>query len=84
MTNIMNQFPSQRHGHPFRKEEGMSVEHLKQQLLTPPTEEELARRQAVFARIMAHRREAVISPLTTADLVHHARQEESDSYGGDR
>ncbi len=62
----------------------MSVEQLKAQLTAPPSEEELARRRAVFARIMEHRRAAVIAPLTTADLIHQARQEEYDSYGGDR
>lgn len=84
MTNIVNQFYHQRQNRPFRKEEPMSVEQLKHQLTAPPGEEELARRRDVFARIMEHRREAVISPLTTADLVHQARQEEDDAYGGDR
>ena len=62
----------------------MSVEQLKSQLTAPPSEEELARRRAVVARILEHRGEAVIAPLTTADLIHQARQEEYESYGGDR
>ena len=62
----------------------MRLEQLKQQLTAPPSAEELARRKEVFARIVAHRREASIAPLTTADLVHQAREEEERSYGGDR
>ncbi len=62
----------------------MSVEQLKQRLLTPPTAEELARRQALLARIIEHRRELDIRPLTTADLVHQAREEEYASYGDGR
>jgi excisionase family DNA binding protein len=62
----------------------MSIEQFKQTLATPPTPEELARRQALLARIIEHRKEFVIAPLTTADLVHHAREEEYQSYGGDR
>ncbi len=62
----------------------MSIEQLKQHLATPPTGAELARRQAVVASTREHRKEFVIIPLTTADLVHQARQEESESYASDR
>ena len=62
----------------------MSLEQIKQQLATPPTPEELTRRQVVLARILEHRKACTIAPLTTADLVHYAREEESQSYGGDR
>ena len=62
----------------------MSVEQLKAQLTAPPSAEELARRRAVFERIKAARQGRSIAPLTTADLVHQAREEEARSYGGDR
>jgi excisionase family DNA binding protein len=50
----------------------------------PPSPEELARRQAVIARIIEHRKDFVITPLTTADLIHQAREEEYESYGRGR
>lgn len=62
----------------------MSIEQFKQQLTTPPSAEELARRRSVVARIKASRTGRSIAPLTTADLVHQAREEEYQSYGGDR
>ncbi len=67
-----------------RKEGPMRIEQFKQTLATPPTPEELARRQALVARIKQARTERVITPLTTADLVHQARQEEYDTYGRGR
>ncbi len=68
---------------PSRREgpQPMSIEQFKHVLATPPTPEELARRQALVARIKEARKERVISPLTTADLVHQARAEEYASYG---
>lgn len=63
-----------------RPDKPMSLEELKAFLLTPPSEEELARRRAVFARIVEGRKRRVITPLTTSDLIHIARQEEYDSY----
>jgi hypothetical protein len=83
MTHLSNPVPQHRSRHSPRKEDDMSIEQLKQQLTAPPSAEELARRKDVFARIVAHRREASIAPLTTADLVHQAREEEERSYGGD-
>jgi hypothetical protein len=62
----------------------MSLEQLKQQLIAPPPAEELARRRVLVARITAARQERAIAPLTTADLVHQAREEEDPSHGGDR
>lgn len=62
----------------------MGIEQFKQRLATPPTPEELARRQAVIARTIEHRKDLVITPLTTADLIHHAREEEIASYDLDR
>lgn len=47
---------------------------------TPPSAEELARRQALVATILAHREERSIAPMTTADLVREARKSEMHSY----
>ncbi len=59
----------------------MSVEQLKAALTAPPSEEELLRRQAVIARTLAHRKDLVITPLTTADLVRQARAEDDQADG---
>jgi excisionase family DNA binding protein len=67
-----------------REESPMSIEQLKQQLTTPPSPEELARRQAVVTRTIEHRKDLVITPLTTADLIRRAREEEAQSHGIDR
>ena len=40
-----------------------------------PSPKEIQRRRALVAQILKHRERCVISPLTTADLVHMARQE---------
>ncbi|MGI8553150.1 MAG: helix-turn-helix domain-containing protein [Dehalococcoidia bacterium] len=46
-------------------------------LAPPPTEEELAQRQALIAEILALRdKMPSIAPLTSADLVHMARDDE--------
>lgn len=42
--------------------------------------EERERRRALVSRILTASKERVISPLTTADLVHQVRQEEGRSY----
>lgn len=84
MTHLINQVPQHPPGQHTRKEDPMSLEQLKQQLTAPPSAEELARRRAVFERIKAARQERSIAPLTTADLVHRAREEEYQLYGGDR
>ncbi|MBI2761717.1 MAG: excisionase family DNA-binding protein [Chloroflexi bacterium] len=47
-----------------------------QRLRTPPTPEELARRQELVARILENRKTRVITPLTTADLIHMSREAE--------
>lgn len=62
----------------------MSLEQAKQYLATPPTPEEIARRQALVVRIKEARKERVITPATTADLVHMAGEEEYEPYGGSR
>ena len=46
-----------------------------QALFTPPTPEELARRQALFAQVIERRKERDIRPLTSADLVHLSRED---------
>ena len=84
MTRLMNQVPQHPPGQHTGKEDLMSPEQLKQQLTAPPSAEELARRRALVERITAARRERSIAPMTTADLVHQAREEEYQSYGGDR
>lgn len=48
----------------------------------PITEEELARRKALVAQILIKRKERVIAPLTTADLVRKVREDEERSYAG--
>jgi len=45
-----------------------------------PSDEEIARRQALFERILANRKDRNIAPLTTADLVHLAREEEDRKW----
>ncbi|MGH2367549.1 MAG: hypothetical protein ACRDI2_05065 [Chloroflexota bacterium] len=52
----------------------------RQRLFAPVSEEELARRQTLVKEILANRERRVISPLTTADLVHQVREEEYRSY----
>jgi hypothetical protein len=84
MTHLSNPVPQHRSRHHTGKEDDMSVEQLKQQLTAPPSAEELARRRALVEHIKVARQGRAIAPLTTADLVHQAREEASPSYGGDR
>ena len=49
------------------------------ELFAPPTEAELARRQALVVKIRANREEWKIAPLTAVELVHRSR-EERDTY----
>lgn len=46
-------------------------------IIPEPTAEQLAQRQALGARVLANRKRRQISPLTTADLVHMAREDET-------
>ena len=48
--------------------------------ISPPTKEELARRQALVAKILANAQTRIISPLTTADLIHQVRAEREEAY----
>ena len=43
------------------------------------TQEEIARRETLVARILSKRKERVIAPLTTADLVRRVREERARS-----
>lgn len=61
-------------------EEVSTMEKLRAALFTPPSPEELARRQALVKQILAERTTRVITPLTSADLVHQVREEEYRSY----
>jgi hypothetical protein len=84
MTHLINPVSQHRsHQHPG-KEDDMSAEQLKQQLTAPPSVEELARRRALVEHIKVARQGRAIAPLTTADLVHQAREETYPSYGDDR
>ena len=46
----------------------------------PPTEDELARRQEVVARILANQEGRSIAPLTTADLIRQVREEREERH----
>lgn len=65
---------------PARERKGVTVRH-EPLAITPPSPAELARRQALVATILRKREERRIAPLTSADLVHLAR-EESDLPDG--
>ena len=56
---------------------------LEQQRFPSPGEEELARRQALMATILARRETRRIAPMTSAELVHLSRKE-STWYGAGR
>jgi excisionase family DNA binding protein len=66
--------------------EAKEVRPMEREQLTRarPSPEELARRQALVKEILELRKQLVISPLTTADLIHKVRQEERRSYGKPR
>src|SRR5438067_265417 len=65
---------------PARSQGEVTMER-NQALFTPPSPDEIARRKALVAEILEHRAKAVITPLTTADLVHQAREQEYEAYG---
>ena len=69
----------------IRPANGQEVAMADEQLLfQAPTAQELARRQTLVAQILAKRKERVIAPLTTSDLVHKIRAEEERAYGRPR
>ncbi|HEY7060472.1 MAG TPA: helix-turn-helix domain-containing protein [Chloroflexota bacterium] len=49
-------------------------------VIPAPTPEEIARRQALVAKILRNRERRSIAPLTSADLVHMARAEAEARY----
>ncbi|HLZ21982.1 MAG TPA: AbrB/MazE/SpoVT family DNA-binding domain-containing protein [Ktedonobacterales bacterium] len=60
------------------REEPMYTEH-ESLLFAKPSPTEIARRQVLFAQVMAHRQARDIRPLTSTDLVHLARTEEGST-----
>jgi AbrB family looped-hinge helix DNA binding protein len=63
-------------------EGSMTTEH--EPLTIPePSDEQLALRKALVAQILHNRKRRVITPLTTADLVHLSREDDT-WYGPDR
>jgi len=58
--------------------------HEQQIASVPPSPQELARRQALVATILKNRDGRRIAPLTSADLVHRAREEAGMADGRDR
>lgn len=52
----------------------------KEHLPLPPSKEDLVRRQALVAKILTNAEHRLISPLTTADLLHQARAERRETH----
>ena len=52
--------------------------------IQPVTKQEISRRKNLVAQILVKRKERVITPLITADLVRKVRREEYESYGANR
>jgi hypothetical protein len=61
-------------------EEESTIERKRAALFARPSPAELARRQALIEQILEERKTRVITPLTSADLVHQVREEEYRSY----
>jgi len=55
---------------------------FEQYVYRKPSPEELARRKALVEQILADREHRNIAPLTASDLIHMAREEEEQRYGG--
>jgi|SRR6266536_2025291 len=64
-----------------QKEGGSTMERIR---IEQPSKEEIARRKAVAAKMLALRQRLNIAPLKTSDLVRMAREEEESSYGKPR
>ena len=52
-----------------------------QPIVRPPSPGEIARRKALVAEILRLRAQAVVTRLTTADLIHKSREQERQGYG---
>jgi excisionase family DNA binding protein len=63
---------------PLKAEDGST--RLTEDLFARPSDEELARRREVVARILANQAGRSIAPLTTADLIHQVRDEREERY----
>lgn len=61
-------------------EEPLATEH-EAALFAKPSPAEIARRQALFAQVMAHLKERDVKPLTSTELIHLARTEEGSRDG---
>ena len=64
--------------------DGKGIAGVRESFFTPPSAEELARRQALVAKILANREKRGIAPLTSADLVRQVRDEAERSDGASR
>ncbi len=49
-------------------------------IMSKPSKQEITRRKALVKKILANRERMVITPLTTTDLIHQVREQESRSY----
>ena len=58
---------------------GGGAMHQEQSTVPRPSKEEQERRHALIANIHAKREERVITPLTSAELVHRSREKEPDT-----
>ena len=63
---------------PAPKKEAVTMQRGKSPF-APPTIEEIARRKALVAQILAKRKGRHIAPLTSADLVRKARNWETQA-----
>ncbi len=66
---------------PAQQKGGSTMERIQ---IKRASKEEITRRQALVQRILANRSRRGISPLTSADLVQKAREEEYSAYGKPR
>ena len=68
---------------PARPAEPVPVESerpISPYVFVPPSAEEIARRQEVYARILQNQKGRSIAPLTTADLIRQVREEREGRY----
>lgn len=63
---------------PPRGSEPMTIEQWQNR--QPPTPEEIAKRHAAVARILANREGRSIAPLTTGDLIRQVRDEREERH----
>lgn len=68
---------------PAHGKEAVTMERDKARF-APPSPEEIDRRKALVAEILELRQQALITPLTSAELVHQVREQEYEVYGKPR